>query len=220
MLVLAEVLVEVKAKQIEETFTYHIPDSLLDEVVVGKRVLVPFGPRKVEGFVLSIVQKEVDFPLKDVEEVIDEEAILNKELLDLGKYISQITFSSLISSYQVMLPKALKARHGKKVAIKEVSYISLIDATYHPRTPKQKELLDLLQGGPVLKKELENYSSSLKTLLEKGILEETKKEVYRRTAICEVEKERPTLTSEQEEVIERVEKKKSTFSPFLLHGVT
>ena len=46
----ADVLVELKAKEIDQTFTYKIPSNLLDKVEVGKRVLVPFGKQKLEGF--------------------------------------------------------------------------------------------------------------------------------------------------------------------------
>ena len=49
----ADVLVELKAKEIDQTFTYKIPSNLLDKVEVGKRVLVPFGKQKLEGFVLN-----------------------------------------------------------------------------------------------------------------------------------------------------------------------
>ena len=59
---LADVLVEVITKGNEKTFTYHIPDSLKDDVCVGKRVLVLFGRQEVEGYVLSLKDK-VDIEL-------------------------------------------------------------------------------------------------------------------------------------------------------------
>ncbi len=49
-----QVLVELKAKQIAKTFTYHVPKILQNEVAVGKRVLVPFGHQQLEGFLLKI----------------------------------------------------------------------------------------------------------------------------------------------------------------------
>ena len=49
----ADVLVEIKAKQIDQTFTYNIPSYLKGIIKVGARVLVPFGNRKIEGFVLK-----------------------------------------------------------------------------------------------------------------------------------------------------------------------
>ena len=56
-LLCADVLVELKAKQIDKTFTYLIPDNLKDIICIGKRVMVSFGKQILEGFVLSIRDK-------------------------------------------------------------------------------------------------------------------------------------------------------------------
>lgn len=217
--VVADVLVEVKAKQIDQTFAYSIPKNLEGNVIVGKRVLVPFGPRMVEGFVLNIENKEVDFSLKEISSVIDEDAILNQELLELGKYISKKTMCNLISAYQTMLPSALKAKNGLVVPKKEVAYISLVDVTYVPKNQKQKELIDILLAGATLKNELREYSSAIKTLVSKNVIREEKKETYRLEYHLQKSSIKPDLTLEQKNVIEEVSKRK-TFAPFLLHGVT
>ena len=49
-----EVLVELKLKKIDKTFTYSVPQNLEEQIKVGIRVLVPFGKQKLEGFVLKI----------------------------------------------------------------------------------------------------------------------------------------------------------------------
>ncbi|MCH7622474.1 MAG: hypothetical protein IIB46_00130, partial [Nitrospinae bacterium] len=38
---------------LKETFTYEIPKELKGLVEVGMRVFVPFGPRKITGYVVS-----------------------------------------------------------------------------------------------------------------------------------------------------------------------
>ena len=125
-----DVLVELKAKQIDKTFTYLIPDNLKEKVSIGKRVLVPFGKQKLEGFVLNIENnKDTDYELKEIISVIDEEPVLNSEMLELGKYISNKTLCNLISAYQTMLPAALKAHKDFNVNKKYISYIKLIDDT-------------------------------------------------------------------------------------------
>ena len=120
----AQVLVEIKAKQINQTFTYHIPDNM--NVQVGARVLVPFGRQKLEGFVLDINQKiESNYKIKDIEKLIDEEVIFNKELLKLGQYIQNKTMSNLIHCYQTMVPTALKASKNQTVNKKIEKYVEL-----------------------------------------------------------------------------------------------
>ena len=93
-----KVLVELSAFNIDKTFTYHVKDELIDKIKIGIRVLVPFNNQKLEGFVLEIVKElEEDFDCKDILDVIDSEVILNDELLNLGKWISSDTLSTLIN---------------------------------------------------------------------------------------------------------------------------
>ena len=82
----ADVLVELKAKGIDQTFTYKIPNQILSTIQVGVRVLVPFGKQELEGFVLKINSDyEGDFQLKEIIKQIDEQTVLNEEMLELGK---------------------------------------------------------------------------------------------------------------------------------------
>ena len=48
----AEVFVNIPVKSIAKAFSYIVPGSL--QVGIGWRVFVPFGGRKVEGFILSV----------------------------------------------------------------------------------------------------------------------------------------------------------------------
>ena len=94
-----KVLVELSAFNIDKTFTYHVMDSLIDKIKVGIRVSVPFNNQKLEGFVLEIIDKpNEDYEIKDIIRIIDSEVILTDELLELGKFVSQETLSTLISS--------------------------------------------------------------------------------------------------------------------------
>ena len=79
----AQVLVEIKAKNLDKTFTYKIPNNL--NVEVGERVLVPFGKQKLEGFVLKIDNEEPEYETKEIISLIDLKPVLNKELIELGK---------------------------------------------------------------------------------------------------------------------------------------
>lgn len=218
---LADVLVELKAKQIDQTFTYRIPEHLSDAVEVGKRVLVPFGNQKLEGFVLNKEAREESFELKDILEVIDETVILNDELMALGRYISKKTLTNLITAYQTMLPSALKAKHGFHIPKKNITYIKLINKYYFPKNDYQKEIMDILSTGDVEKKELQGISvSSLKTLLKNKVVEEYLVETYRMNHVEELAKTQYELTDEQSQVIKTVNSNKNSFHPFLLHGVT
>ncbi|MDD2377301.1 MAG: primosomal protein N' [Bacilli bacterium] len=214
-----EVLVEIRAKQIDKTFTYLVPESLISKVKVGIRVLVPFGKQQLEGFVLKIVDNtSFEYELKEIIDVIDNEPVINEEMMELGKYISKKTLSNLISAYQTMLPAALKAKNKFKVNKKYISYIKLVDHNYIPKNTQQQELLDMIKDREVLKSSIK--SNSLRTLLNKGVVLEVKYETYRINDNYEIEPSNIILNNEQQQVVDMVNNHLNTFKPFLLYGVT
>ena len=217
MIVLADVLVEVVAKTTDKTFTYRISKDMKAEV--GMRVLVPFGKRNVEGFIVKLYDEiKLDYVVKDVIKLIDDKPVLNEEMLELGKYISKKTLSPLTISYQTMLPSALKAREKTRINKKKVKCLRVVkDGNF---TPKQQEVFDYVKKhNNVLKSEVNKISVSVcKTLIKNGYLEEFDKEVYRLLDDIKEEKKKYTLTNEQENVLKHVVLDK--FQPYLLHGVT
>ena len=221
----ADVLVEIRSKHIDKTFTYHIPDSLKDDVCVGKRVLVLFGRQEVEGYVLSLKDK-VDIETKDLLAVLDDEPVLNEEMLELGKFLQEKTLSSLSSCYSTILPKALKASKKSHINKKEQIYIKLtgeIDELLRQvTTASQKDVLLLFKENmEVLKSKANQVSASaVKTLLKKGILVEEAREVYRYNLSYKEKEHAKTLNEEQQNAYEKIVHSLGKNEIFLLHGVT
>ena len=108
----AIVIVEIGVKKVDKTFTYKIPSEYIDKIKIGIRVKVPFGKMILEGFVINIFDNyKEDYEVNEIIELVDLEPILNNEMLKLADYITETTLCSKISAYQVMLPKALKAKN-------------------------------------------------------------------------------------------------------------
>ena len=212
-----EVLVEIKAKNLDKTFTYKTNDSC---VKVGSRVLVPFGHQKLEGFVLNIHNNKPDYEVKEIISLIDSEPVLNSEMLKLGKYISKKTLCNLISAYQTMLPNALKVKNGRVINKKMVSYIELIDESYITKSLSQNKIIDLLKKEKkVQKRELNKISvSSVNTLIKNNIIKETIEEEYRIKNEVKAVVDNKELTAEQKVVLSKI--KYDNFKPYLIHGVT
>ncbi len=53
----AKVIVDVPSAAIDQTFDYEIPERFMDILTPGMRVIVPFGPRKIMGFVVQITDQ-------------------------------------------------------------------------------------------------------------------------------------------------------------------
>ncbi|GAA0331404.1 primosomal protein N' [Bacillus carboniphilus] len=116
----AKVIVDVPAGQIDHSFDYLIPQEWEDIIVPGIRVIVPFGPRKIQGIVVDTYMKteETEFKLKAIDEPMDVTPVLTPELLQLANQLSEETLCFHIAALQVMLPAAMKAKYKKKVVLK------------------------------------------------------------------------------------------------------
>jgi len=217
---IVNVLVEISHKNIDKTFDYLVPSYLEDKIEIGKRVTVPFGKQTLEGFILGTNDTKYE-NLKEIIDVVDEEIVLTEELLNLGKYVSETTLSTLISAYQIMLPKALKAQQGTKINKKIVKYIELNDKELDIKlNEKQLNIYNLVKTKKrIRKEELNKISlSSTNTLIKKKILKELEIEEYRLDEDIELVKKYP-LTTEQQRVVDEIINDNEN-KTFLIHGVT
>lgn len=215
------VLVELSNKNIDKVFDYKVPEDLETDIKIGIRVEVPFGKQVLDGFVLEIKENEsIGYKLREIIRIKDKEIVLNTELLELGKIMQENTLATLISCYQVMLPKGLKASNGTVVSKRYDIFYRVNDSFAGKLTGKQEEIVSFIKENKIVKKEmLCNFSSNiLGTLVKKGVLLIEKREHYR----LSYDKELGTkmqLTNDQERVVLEV-LQETNFKPYLLHGVT
>lgn len=221
-----DVLVEVSVGSQNQMFTYGVNHDLQSKIKIGIRVIVPFGNRKLEGFVVGVNSNlEITYDLKDIIDVVDENPVLNEELLDLGTYMSNLYLSPLIHCYQTMLPVALKAKNKTKINIKEDKYIYLnkSEEDIEEYISKNKSVLqnsilcNVLECKKVKKQDIDNQGV-LKTLLNKELLKEVKEETYRLKSDDIDNQDIHKLTDDQNAAVsDFLNGEKDVY---LLHGVT
>lgn len=220
---IAKVLVEINNINVDKTFDYIVPFEYIEKIKIGMRVKVPFASRELEGFVLDLVNSTDDnYELKEIISIVDTEPILNNELLHLGQFMSKKYFSTLISCYQTMLPKALKAQNKTTINKKMIKYVELCSNSFPKLKPNQEKIVEYLRiNGKVKKEEVNKISvSGVNTLIKNGIIIESLIEEYRLvTKDINKEKETFKLTIEQQEAKNKILSQTQS-SVFLLHGVT
>ncbi len=111
---IASVVVDITAKQVNRTFDYLVPLHLENIVRVGYRVKVLFGRRTVVGFIVELKQSSTfKKALKEISDVVDVYPVLNEEFVSLAKYIATNNFSYYAVALQTMIPSALKVKYQK-----------------------------------------------------------------------------------------------------------
>ncbi len=224
----AEVLIEYKVKSLDRSFTYIVPEHLKNVIKVGMKVSVPFGQGDslINGFVTNIKYEGNFGNLKSIKDITDEELVLNEELMELGKFVRDETLCTLISAYQTMLPSSLKIKTIKSDFNKYETYIKLKVPKEFVRSlveeikgKKQIEILnELLEKEKLSKKDCS--PSAIKSLLQRGIIEEEKVSTYRIDKEEAKERRQVTLTGDQRRVYDEIVASGAGANTFLLHGVT
>lgn len=220
----ANVIIEYGVKALNKTFIYKIPEELKDKIKVGMKVYVPFGKMEVFGFVMEIVNSnDTEYDAKEIIRIDNEELVLSKELMDVGKYLSSITLCTLITAYQTMLPSSLKIKKQEHNYDKFDEYLVLTDklkameyiCKYPRRMAQIKAINNILEVGKLNKKEVS--SEIVKALEENGIITIEKVSKYRiNKGSDEIVKK--TLTEDQEREYKSVDFNK--YDTYLLYGVT
>jgi len=92
---------------IEKTFSYSIPEPLRDRVQIGSCVTVPFGRRRVQGFVIGLSDSPGSIPVKEIKDIIQvrgEIPAFSQPLLDLYRWAANYYLSPLGEVLRAALP--------------------------------------------------------------------------------------------------------------------
>jgi primosomal protein N' (replication factor Y) len=100
---------------LRSTFTYAIPDSLRDEDLVGRRLLVPFRNRAIVGVGLCVSDNAPTVArLKEISGLLDRLPALPPKLVELGRWISKYYIAPIGETFRAMLPPEIELRHDRE----------------------------------------------------------------------------------------------------------
>lgn len=221
-----QVIVDITAEQVDRLFTYKIPSAL--SISEGQRVLVPFGSRLKEGYVLSICDETdvAEEKLRSVLQVLEEYPAILPELVELAKWMAGHYRCSLCEALRLMIPAEMR---GRRVAEKRINVARLAhpiteaDKAAFSRAPRQQAVLEMLQKGEIPSAILNaKYPGALKALEAKNLVVIEEQKAYRRPyQIIETERvAEPELTRAQQNAVNVLKSAMDTGGRFLLHGVT
>ena len=134
-----------------QTFTYGVPESLVDFMAIGKRVLVPFGRRRETGYVFGQSRHSDIKEIKSILDILDEQPLFPSSMVPFFKWISDYYKYPIGQVVKNALPGGLNIREYASVAITEKGQNEL-DGGRLP--PMAKAILGELQSGNILVKDL------------------------------------------------------------------
>lgn len=214
----AKIIIDQDAKALDKDFEYKIPEDM--QVQVGERVIVPFGSRYLQGFIVGISDKCLydETKIKPITRKIEDFPVIKKELLELMFYMADKLHLKLASCLRLFLPSEMRTDKIKELVIR---YVRLSENLTLPssRAKKQYEIISYLQDNGEQKfSEMSNMFgyAPLSALVKNGSVEVFEKESLRAPVFDEVECVHRQLTPLQQRAVDTICENKI----YLLHGVT
>ncbi|HWI56996.1 MAG TPA: primosomal protein N', partial [Bacillota bacterium] len=159
---------------LRKEFDYLIPPELAEQIDIGSRVQVPFGPRKVLGCVTALAEESDYAKLKPILKVIGAQTLVTPKILRLARWISEYYCCAPEIALKSVLPEAV--RH-EQAGWRERLYVrALPPAGELPKLAKrQKEIWQLIEQRRELPlKELleiaETTAATIRRLEDKGLV--------------------------------------------------
>ncbi len=134
----AEVAVNSPIAQ-RRSFCYSIPQQLI--IDVGQAVLVPFGPKILQGIVVSLSDSPSFEATKEISSSLTTFPLLSSVQIDLARWLSKHYLSPLFDAIALMLPPGFERR---LVTFLQLSPNAVDVSQFNP---EQRQFMDLLEGG-------------------------------------------------------------------------
>lgn len=117
------------------TYTYRVPEQYRSQILVGQRIVVPFGKSKVYSGIIQKIHTQAPqvYEAKYIQQLIDDHAIIQPWQLEFWEWLSSYYMSHLGDVMQVALPAALKLNSETRILLnREISieYDELNDKEY------------------------------------------------------------------------------------------
>lgn len=232
---IAEVIINRTAKKLNRTFDYNIPKELEDFIIIGSKVLVPFGKgaKLEEAFVVAI-KDQSKFEVKNIAKIEDN---LTDKQIELARWMAKRFFCSISDCIKLLLPPGNRTKENKvqdkiinvvylKKDIEEIQYDIEIGKI---KSDKQKKIINFVKNNegatiPEIEMCTECSRVIINTLIKNEYLELIEKKIERNPLKDKNIKKTNNLilTDEQKEAYKKVELSidKKQYKNFLLYGVT
>jgi len=161
---------------LDREFDYRIPVALAGTVHVGSRVVVPFGKRHTQGYVVGLADSSSYDRLKEIGEVLSKKPLLSEKILELTRWMAKYYCCPVEMAVQCALPMVVRKA---QISWKERQYARLGStpaAELGKRAKAQARVLDVLRANPEgmfvarLLETAQTDAATVKKLAEKGFI--------------------------------------------------
>lgn len=233
----ADVIIDISHEKLDKVFQYRIPEKLLERLVIGMQVQVPFGGGNVlrTGYVVDITSR-ADYDesrIKDIVRIVEQSVPIESQLIALAAWMRRNYGGTMNQALKTVIP----VKHKERLQKKRTVMLALTDAaeaknllaefTRKHRTARARLLAALLENPgiayEVVTHKLNITAAVLRAMEEQGIIRIVSEERYRNPVAHLTQRGYDiVLSAEQQAVVDAIDAdfQMGQYGGYLLQGVT
>lgn len=222
-------------RSIRRELDYSVPETMVDKVVVGSRVRVPFREKSLLATVVATLEESPAAGIKPILALLGEKPVLSPSLIELARWMANYYCCPIEAVMRSLLPQVIRKA---EVGWKKQLFVSPLRGPsaeeiekLRKRAPRQAELLEAIaqRPGPLPAAELLRQTaldnSTLRALVRRGWIELREQAVARDPHGTEqfIPDAELNLNEEQTAALRLIGaalENPESHPPILLHGVT
>ena len=230
----AKVIVDISQEKLDKTFEYRIPPYLTQRIAVGMQVYIPFGSRRITGYVVEL-SDEAEYDedkLKNIAGIVTDSVPIESHLIALAGWMREHYGGTMNQALKMVLPikEKKKAVEHKRVrlALHPVEAKNQLGAYERRHSTARAKLLRALLEEEELDWDLVTHKlgvsgSVIRAMEESGVVKVIRETQYRNPVSHLTSRGYGlTLNDEQQEAVDAVwsDYEKGIRSTYLIKGVT
>ena len=230
----ANIIVDISHEKLDKTFQYRIPEELRESIRPGMQVYIPFGNRKLTGYVVELTEEaEIEESrMKDIVGAVKGSVPIESQLIALAGWMKQNYGGTMNHALKTVIPVKQKSRAVEKRTVR--LKLNAVEAKnqlgeYERKhsTARARLLTALMEQSElewsVVTQKLAVTGVVIRALEEQGVVEIVREHDYRNpVAHLQSRGYNLILNEEQSAVVNRIEAQMDAgiYRPCLVKGVT
>ena len=230
----ANIIVDISHEKLDKTFQYRIPEELRESIRPGMQVYIPFGNRKLTGYVVELTEEaEIEESrMKDIVGAVRGSVPIESQLIALAGWMKQNYGGTMNHALKTVIPVKQKSRAVEKRTVR--LKLNAVEAKnqlgeYERKhsTARARLLTALMEQSElewsVVTQKLAVTGVVIRALEEQGVVEIVREHDYRNpVAHLQSRGYDLILNEEQSAVVNRIEAQMDAgiYRPCLVKGVT
>lgn len=232
----ADIIIDISLENLDKTYQYSIPLSMVSQAIIGAPVLVSFGKgnRQLGGYIVGLSEeaKIEKVLIKPITKVIEDAPVIESHLIFLAYWMKENFGGTMNDALKTVIPvkKVVKIKEQKSICL-AVDLEQANQLYFEYQRKNNKARVRLLEA--LIKHQTLNYDdavnklsiapSTLKGLEKQGVTKTVSEQVYRNPIKNVKEQYQPVLLNEEQQYItDGINKdyEEGIRSTYLIHGVT